>query len=166
MCETEGQGFEAWRKPWQFFPSILLYNSTIASWIIAVIMMYIYLHVGWHFSLLLVAFSPSFSQPVFEHSSIKCCRNSLFYNNQLFFFSVIFTAWLWTYFLFSVSPWYSIIFLCLAFPCASYKNQKFLFSVIFTTCLRKFSLFCDNPWHNMIPTFLLYFFCLSSGNTT
>ena len=48
--------------------------------------MYIYLHVGWHFSLLLVAFSPSFSQPVFEHSSIKCCRNSLFYNNQFFYF--------------------------------------------------------------------------------
>ena len=86
MCESEDQWFEAWLRPWQFFPSILLYNSTIASWIIAVIMTYIYLHVGWHFSLLLVAFFPWFSQPVFEHSSIKCCRNSLFYNNQLFFF--------------------------------------------------------------------------------
>ena len=78
-------------------------------------MTYMYLHVGRHFFLLLVTFSPSFSQPVFEPSCIKCCRNSLFYNNQLFFFSVIFTAWLWTYFLFSVSPWYNIIFLCLAF---------------------------------------------------
>ena len=64
------------------------------------------LHVGRHFSLLLVAF---FSRMI-QH------------------FHVGNLVWLWTYFLFSVSPWYSIIFLCLAFSlCILQQSELSIF---------------------------------------
>ena len=116
-----------------------------------------YLHVGRHFFLILVTFSPSFSQPVFEPSCIKCCRNSLFYNNQLFFFPSFSQRGSERTSFFLSAHGTTLSSFVLHFPCASYNNQRLVFFVIFTTCLRKFFHFFDNPWYCMISSFLSYF---------
>ena len=78
------KGIDAWFESWQrqFFSISFMH---IASWINAVIRTYICLHVGRHFSLLSLAFFPSFSQPVFEHSSTKNVVGITYFSTTSYF---------------------------------------------------------------------------------